>query len=616
MRRLLTTLMILLVVLVAGLSALVLLVNPNDFRAYMVRQVEARSGYQLDLSGPLRWHVWPQLSILSGRMSLTAPGASQPLVSADNMRLDVALIPLLSHQLQVQQVMLKGAVIQLTPQSEERRPKDAPVGPSSRISPPEEERGWTFDIGKLKVADSVLVFQHDGNEQITVRNINLHMEQNDKKQAHIELSSRINRDQRDLSLSLVADLDASNYPQQLSANISKLDYQLQGADLPSKGISGNSTFVANWLEPQRRLELNQLQFTANDSNLQGNANVVLEEKPQWVFDLHSSKLNLDGLVAGNTNAVTATKPAQQAQLQSTLPRPIIASGIEDTNYQNLRSYSAQVKIAASSVHWRGLEFTDVQTAMTNQYGLLTVSELMGKFGKGSMSFPGVLDARKNEPQFTFNPKIDDIEIGPILTAFDYPIALTGLLSMEGEFSGDRLNAEAFRRSWQGDASVTMTHSSMQGMNFQQLIQQAVTRSNGDVEVQDYYDNVTTLDSFSAQASLDTGELTLKQMAGKSSVLELTGQGTLDLVKQQCDTRFNVTVLGGWKGNTQLVEMLKTTPIPLRVYGPWQKLNYSLQVDQVLRKQFQGEAKRRLNDWLERHKDSSKSKDVKELLDKM
>ena len=101
MRRVLTTLMILLVVLVAGLSALVLLVNPNDFRAYMVRQVEARSGYELKLDGPLRWHVWPQLSILSGRMSLTAPGAAQPLVTADNMRLDVALIPLLSHQLQV-----------------------------------------------------------------------------------------------------------------------------------------------------------------------------------------------------------------------------------------------------------------------------------------------------------------------------------------------------------------------------------------------------------------------------------------------------------------------------------------------------------------------------------
>ena len=614
MKRFLTTLMILLVVLVAGLSALVLLVNPNDFRAYMVRQVETRSGYQLNLSGPLRWHVWPQLSILSGRMSLTAPGASQPLVSADNMRLDVALIPLLSHQLQVREVMLKGAVIQLTPQTEERRPKDAPVGPSTTITPPDEDRGWSFDIGKLKVADSVLVFQHAGDEQITVRNINLQMEQNDKKQAHIELSSRINRDQRDLNLSLVADLDASDYPQQLNATISKLDYQLQGADLPATGIAGNGTLVLRWLEQQRRLELNQLQLTANDSDLQGNASVVLEEKPQWVLDLHANKLNLDGLVAAT--AVTSTRAVQQAQQQNTLPRPIIASGIDDASYQNLRAFSAQVKIAASSVRWRGLDFTDVQSAIMNKYGLLTVSELTGKFGKGRMSFPGELDARQNHSQLTFQPKVEEIEIGPILTAFNYPIALSGVLSMEGEFSGDKLNADAFRRSWQGDASITMSNTTMQGMNFQQLIQQAVTRSNGDVQAQENYDNVTTLDSLSAQASLDNGDLVLNKMSGKSSMLELTGQGTLDLIKEQCDARFNVTVLGGWKGDSKLIDVLKTTPIPLRVYGPWQKMNYSLQVDQVLRKQLQGEAKHRLNDWLDRHKDSSKSKDVKQLLDNL
>ncbi|MFO6426705.1 hypothetical protein ACLBOM_15425 [Escherichia coli] len=95
MRRFLTTLMILLVVLVAGLSALVLLVNPNDFRDYMVKQVAARSGYQLQLDGPLRWHVWPQLSILSGERP-HRPGRkpAKPL-RADNMRLDVALLPLL-----------------------------------------------------------------------------------------------------------------------------------------------------------------------------------------------------------------------------------------------------------------------------------------------------------------------------------------------------------------------------------------------------------------------------------------------------------------------------------------------------------------------------------------
>ena len=76
------------------------------------------------------------------------------------------------------------------------------------------------------------------------------------------------------------------------------------------------------------------------------------------------------------------------------------------------------------------------------------------------------------------------------------------------------------------------------------------------------------------------------------------------------------MLGGWEGDSKLIDVLKTTPIPLRVYGSWQKLNYSLQVDQVLRKQLQGEVKRRMSDWLDKHKDSSKSKDVKELLDKL
>lgn len=239
MRRFLTTLMILLVVLVAGLSALVLLVNPNDFRDYMVKQVAARSGYQLQLDGPLRWHVWPQLSILSGRMSLTAQGASQPLVRADNMRLDVALLPLLSHQLSVKQVMLKGAVIQLTPQTEAVRSEDAPVAPRDNTLPDlSDDRGWSFDISSLKVADSVLVFQHEDDEQVTIRNIRLQMEQDPQHRGSFEFSGRVNRDQRDLTLSLNGTVDASDYPHDLTAAIEQINWQLQGADLPNKVFRG------------------------------------------------------------------------------------------------------------------------------------------------------------------------------------------------------------------------------------------------------------------------------------------------------------------------------------------------------------------------------------------
>ena len=156
---------------------------------------------------------------------------------------------------------------------------------------------------------------------------------------------------------------------------------------------------------------------------------------------------------------------------------------------------------------------------------------------------------------------------------------------------------------------------MEGLNFQQLVQQAVARST-DVQTQEKYDTATRLDSFSSDLALKAGQMTLSNMQGSSPLIALTGEGKMDLVKEQADTRFNIQVLGGWQGESELIDFLKTTPIPLRVYGPWQALNYTLQVDQLLRKHLQDEAKRRLSDWADRNKDKQSSKDVKKLLDKM
>ncbi|MFT4292608.1 outer membrane assembly protein AsmA [Enterobacter sp.] len=616
MRRVLTTLMILLVVLVAGLSALVLLVNPNDFRGYMVRQVEARSGYQLKLDGPLRWHVWPQLSILSGRMSLTAPGAETPLVSADNMRLDVALIPLFSHQLQVNQVMLKGAVIQLTPQTEAVRKSDAPVAPRENTLPDApSDTGWSFDIGSLKVADSVLVFQHEDDEQVTVRNISLKMEQDANHQATIEFSGRVNRDQRDLTLSLNANVNAADYPHQLTADIQQLNWQLTGADLPTQGITGQGTLQAVWREELKQLELDNLNLQANDSSLKGQASVSLAEKPKWVFNLQFDKLNLENLLAAPSPDAASTDAPQNGQSQVKQPRPVISSNLDQPDYNGLRGFTADVLLKANSVRWRGIDFTDVSSQMFNHNGLLVISELSGKMGAGHLSLPGTLDVRNDNPTAEFQPHLENVEIGTILKAFNYPISLTGQMTLAGDFSGTRIDADAFRREWQGQAHLDLKDTRMEGLNFQQLVQQAVERSS-DVKAKENYDSATRLDAFTTDLTLDNGQLSLDSMEGTSSLLSLTGAGTLDLAKETADTRFKVRVLSGWEGESKLIDFLKETPIPLNVYGKWQALNYSLQVDQVLRKHLQDEAKRRLSDWADRNKDSQSGKDVKKLLDKL
>ncbi|HGF5711912.1 TPA: outer membrane assembly protein AsmA [Klebsiella pneumoniae] len=615
MRRILTTLMILLAVVVAGLTALVLLVNPNDFRAYMVHKVADRSGYQLKLDGPLRWHVWPQLSILSGRMTLTAPGAAEPVVRADNMRLDVALLPLISHQLQVKQVMLKGAVIQLTPKTEAVRDLNAPVVPHDNTLPQvSEDSGWSYDVRQLKVVDSVLFFQHESGEQVTVRDIRLQMDQDQNHHATLDFSGRVNRDRRDLALSFSAEVQGGDYPHSLQAEISQLNWQLRGAELPANGISGQGSLQASWLEDQKKIGFDKLNLTANGSAISGSASVVLGEQADWKLNLHASTLNLDSLLT-HTEAAGDSAASQQGQSQPRQMRPVIANSDIQQDYDSLRGFSAHMALTADRLQWRGMNFTQVKSDITNQQGLLTINQLQGELDGGLISLPGTLDARKDTAEASFQPKLDNVEIATILNAFNYSLNLTGKLSLAGDFSGQRIDADDFRRSWQGQAHLQMSDTRTEGLNFQQLVQQAVARSTN-VQTQENYDNATRLDSMSSDLLLDSGEVTLKSMQGQSELMALTGQGGLNLLKEDCDMRFNVRVLGGWKGEGKLIERLKQTAIPLRIYGKWQSLSYSLQVDQILRKQLQDEAKQRLNDWVERNKSSQDGKDVKKLLDKL
>ncbi|HGY1288322.1 TPA: outer membrane assembly protein AsmA [Raoultella ornithinolytica] len=614
MRRILTTLMILLAVVVAGLTALVLLVNPNDFRAYMVHKVAERSGYQLELDGPLRWHVWPQLSILSGRMTLTAPGAAEPVVRADNMRLDVALMPLISHQLQVKQVMLKGAVIQLTPKTEAVRGQDAPVVPHDNSLPlVAEDSGWSYDVRQLQVVDSVLFFQHEDGEQVTVRDIRLQMDQDEHHHATLDFAGRINRDQRDLALSFTAEVQGGDYPHSLKADISRLDWQLRGAELPADGVSGQGSMQANWQEDEKKISFDNLNLTANDSNIAGNASVVLGEQADWQLNLHANMLNLDSLLAQATPATDASVN-QQGQSQPRQLRPVIANSDIQEDYASLRSFNAHMSLTADRLQWRGMNFSGVKSDISNQQGLLTVNQLQGNLDGGTLSLPGSLDARGKTAQASFQPKLDNVEISSLLKAFNYSLNLTGKLSLSGDFAGERIDANDFRRRWQGEAQIQMADTRTEGLNFQQLVQQAVQRSTN-VQAQENYDNATQLDSMSSELQLTHGQVTLKSLQGQSKMMALTGQGDLNLLKEECDMRFNVRVLGGWRGENKLIDRLKQTAIPLRIYGKWNELSYSLQVDQILRKQLQDEAKQHLNDWMDRNKNTQDGKDVKKLLDK-
>jgi AsmA protein len=92
-----------------------LLVDPNDFRDDIGQAVKKQTGRELIIEGDLSLSVVPWLGVKVGRASLSnAPGlGDEPMLAIEGASVGVRLMPLLSRRLEVSEITLDGARINL-----------------------------------------------------------------------------------------------------------------------------------------------------------------------------------------------------------------------------------------------------------------------------------------------------------------------------------------------------------------------------------------------------------------------------------------------------------------------------------------------------------------------
>ncbi|MBD1226505.1 outer membrane assembly protein AsmA [Xenorhabdus griffiniae] len=617
MKRLLTTLIILLVVIVAGLTALVMLVNPNDFRGYIVKQVQKKSGYQLVLRDDLRWHVWPKLSILTGEISLTAENAKVPTIVAENMRLDVELLPLLSHQLSVKEVMLKGAVLRFTPDSQPQKQPEAPIAPESDMHYPgvTGSQAWKLDIARIRLVDSLLIWQTNAHDQLNVRDLNLLLERSDQDHVNLNLRSKINKNQQELSFELNSSVDISDYPQQLSADIHSFEYQLQGVGLPSAGIQGTGSSIVKYQAAPESIALQKIALTMNDgSELKGNITAVLQDKPQYAINLSSAKFNLDNLLGWDALPKNTPQAKHDYRIENNSLKPVIATSVSPlSNYDLsfLQGFNADISLAADKFIYQGMDIDHFGLQAINNSGLAKITKLSGNVFGGHFALPTSIDATVIPAKLHTKLLLQRIEIQPLLTALALPSIFSGQLNVDGDLLGEGYDEYAISHYWQGDLNIDLKNARLEGLNIPQLIQQSFARATDQVGQPTNTNDFTEAKNMSVKAQLEHGEVKISELVANSGIFNIKGQGKANLLKQNTDVSLWVQLTNGWGKQNEFVRRLAQLKIPLRVYGDWNNLQYALNVEPMLRDELQQKAK----NWLENNSNNENIKALEDLLKK-
>ncbi|ROP25300.1 AsmA family protein [Vibrio crassostreae] len=175
MKKLLIFIAVPVFVVIAAILALVLLVNPNQFKPLIVEQAQKHTGLELVIEGDISWQFFPSIGFELGQTELRNPeGFTQPnLFKVDTVGVDVSVTPLFSNQLEIGNITLDGAEFYLETLKDGRKNIDAltqasapqesePAADTNTASAPAPEEqsateasGWTINLAGVTVSNAL-----------------------------------------------------------------------------------------------------------------------------------------------------------------------------------------------------------------------------------------------------------------------------------------------------------------------------------------------------------------------------------------------------------------------------------------------------------------------------
>lgn len=100
---------------IAVVCALFIFIDPNDFKPEIQAAVKDKIGRELTLEGELKLSIFPWLGISSGKMALSNAEGFQgrPFAEIEESNINVKLLPLLSKEIEVDRIVLRGLTVNL-----------------------------------------------------------------------------------------------------------------------------------------------------------------------------------------------------------------------------------------------------------------------------------------------------------------------------------------------------------------------------------------------------------------------------------------------------------------------------------------------------------------------
>lgn len=132
--------------------------DPNQYKPKIVQAVKEKTQRTLRLDGDIALSFWPSLGAKVGKAALSARGSDKEFASVEEARVSVKLLPLLSKQVIVDTVHIRGLRANIVKEKDGRTNVDDLAGPPAQQAPAATgaDGSYKMDVAGVEIRDATI----------------------------------------------------------------------------------------------------------------------------------------------------------------------------------------------------------------------------------------------------------------------------------------------------------------------------------------------------------------------------------------------------------------------------------------------------------------------------
>ena len=552
--------------------------DPNQYKAQVADLVKEKTQRTLTIEGDIRLMLFPRLGVHLGKTRLSEFNSDKDFAGLDDMRVSLALIPLLSREVVVDQIRLDGLRANLVRHKDGKTNVDdllggkekggaaKPVEPAKAQTPPIK-----LEVDGVRISKAALVWKDEaGGVDYAISDFSLktgRVAPGVPTKFDLAATIRANQPKVEVKLQVGGTL-AADLENQVFA-VTGLTVKLNGDAAGVTGLAAElSGSVAADLKKQTAHA--DLAMKLDESNIKAKFAVADFAAMRSTFDIAIDKLNVDKYLPPKKAGETAKAPAGSQPEQ-----PIDFSPIKKLD-------------VAGSVHIGDLTASNVKAQnvavdVRAKNGRLDVDPLSANLYQGNVKGTASVDGNTN--RIGIRQKLAGVSMGPLLRDAIGQDLLEGRGNVALDVTTTGNLVSAMKKALNGTARLELKDGAIKGINLAQSLRNAkalIAGGKREAEQGAVAGEKTDFSELTASFDIKNGIAHNGDLLAKSPFLRLTGEGDINLPDSTLNylAKAAVVTSGAGQGGKEAAD-LKGLTVPVRVSGPFTALRYKLEFGSVL-----------------------------------